>query len=570
MPAPNASPADDHATAAPARPRWRPFGSISAKIAFTTVLLVFLVIVAFLGIVVRTIQNLGRSEADARAAAVELALQRLGASLARNTASASEAAVLDSNFTYLQAIVERAAAGEPSLRFVQVLDENGRVIADSRRAPGVGTSPTVKDALRDRVRASKQGVVSSGPSPDEPDLRLFAAPIVAPPNAPGERTAAAHLGELRVGMSMEGMRRERAATLAAGRRSVEEAVRLMAIAAIALLLLGISIAVTQGLRLSRPLSHLAEQASRIAGGDLDQRVPVTGATEIAHLSAKFNFMAGRIHALLEEARFKAAVEKELEVARVVQDALVPGEALLREGDLCLAAHYRPAALCGGDWWTVRRLSEDRVLIAIGDVTGHGLPAALIMAAALGCCEAQPADADAEAVLRSINAAVLRAGQRRFFMSCFAAVIDRRRGVIRFANAGHTFPFIARREHGAWQLGSLAVSGSLLGNERELHLTTGEQPLHVGDLICCFSDGLTERRSATGEQWGERRLLAALKRQLTASAGEGGHAATLRDRVIAEMDAFAGDETPVDDLMLVITEVTAAASGGERSQAPAAA
>jgi len=540
----------------PAGPWYRRlFGSISARIALATALLLGLVVAASLGVAVFRLKQLGRIEADARGAAVEAALRSLASALARSAASAGEAALLDRNFMYLQALVQRTASGERDVRYVVVVDENGQVMADSRRV-GVVPGSVLRDDLLGKARASRRGDVVWAPDPADPLLWVFAAPIRAP--AATEEGAAgreAYLGQVRVALSARVLGTERAATQAAVRASIEGAVRSMAIAMLVLLALGLSVAVVQGMRLSAPLKRLGDHATAIAGGELTRRVPVMGATEIARLSARFNFMATRIQELLEETRLKATLEKELEVARLVQESLVPRGDVISLRGLRIAAAYEPAATCGGDWWTCRSLDEDRELVIIGDVMGHGLPAALIMAAAIGCCETLPSGIDPIGALGLLNQAVRRASRGRFYMSSFAAVLDRRRAVLEYANAGHTFPFVAHRDPGAaWDIESLAARGPLLGSDSELHLELHRRDVSPGDLVCWFSDGLTERQAPDGRLWGERRLEAALRSGLGKAAAGGDPPVAVLGEIRAAVAGFAGATERLDDMTVVIGEV----------------
>src|SRR5205085_8451616 len=80
------------------------------------------------------------------------------------------------------------------------------------------------------------------------------------------------------------------------------------------------------------------------------------------------------------------LEKELELARTIQETLVPTADLIERGPIKVAGHFQPATQCGGDWWAVHDLPGDKVLIIIGDVTGHGVPAAMITAAAKAACD----------------------------------------------------------------------------------------------------------------------------------------------------------------------------------------
>src|SRR5262249_44817826 len=155
-----------------------------------------------------------------------------------------------------------------------------------------------------------------------------------------------------------------------------------------------------------------------------------------------------------------------------QEAMIPPPQVLQHGPLRVLGHCRPAAVCGGDWWTVRALHNDRVILVVADVTGHGIPSAMITATARGAVEAlahlDEALLTPERLLQVMDRAIRDVGDHQLLMTCFAALIDPHRGVIEFANAGQNFPYLlhmnARRELS--QMTVLAARGSWLGGPPE--------------------------------------------------------------------------------------------------------
>ena len=142
----------------------------------------------------------------------------------------------------------------------------------------------------------------------------------------------------------------------------------------------------QSLRITRPIRDLTESVERIAQGELKERVRIGSTDELGVLARNFNHMAERIGVLLSEAKQKATLEKELEVARVIQESLLPPSTLIDARCLRLRGFFRSASICGGDWWSYAELPGGKVLVVIGDVTGHGVSSAMITAAAKSCCD----------------------------------------------------------------------------------------------------------------------------------------------------------------------------------------
>ena len=189
---------------------------------------------------------------------------------------------------------------------------------------------------------------------------------------------------------------------------------------------------------------------------------------------------------------------------------------------------------------------------IGDVSGHGLPAAIITAAAIGCCEALPKDAAPDVALMTLNEAVMRAAQERFYMSCFACVLDPRRHTVQFASAGHTHPIVVRKDEGRWSLRSLSARGPMLGVDREIKLSVQEEAVRSGDVLLFYTDGVTERRGRGTGLFGVRRLEKLLLESLEKNGSD--RLTTIRDDVVRGVEAFANNSELHDDITLVVGQL----------------
>jgi sigma-B regulation protein RsbU (phosphoserine phosphatase) len=330
-----------------------------------------------------------------------------------------------------------------------------------------------------------------------------------------------------------------------------------------ILLVGFGVGALQGLRIGRPLRELSAQSHRIADGDLHHRVEIRSRDEIGRLGEDFNFMADRIGALLIETASKASLEKEMSLARLVQESMNPARHMQEIGPFRVVGTCEPATSCGGDWWTLRRLAGDRLLIVVGDVTGHGIPSAMVAATARGAVEALSATGDRElgpeVFLRAIHGAIRGVGTQKLLMTCFAAVVDPVRGTVDYSNAGHNFPYLVQTtaEGRAEDLAVLALRGSPLGNiPGELVLQSGRRQLRPGDVIVFFTDGVIDRVDGDGNRFGDRRL----RRMLVGrTLGRHGAAlAALRDTILAEVATFGRGAPADDDITLVLVQYDPAA------------
>jgi serine phosphatase RsbU (regulator of sigma subunit) len=318
-------------------------------------------------------------------------------------------------------------------------------------------------------------------------------------------------------------------------------------------LIGTVLAILQGLSISRPIKQLAWRADQIARGDLGARVEITSSDEIGLLGENFNFMADQISILLDQTAEKARIEQELEVAKTIQETLVPSSDPVDHGILKFAGFYQPAAQTGGDWWTWHDLIDGKVLLVIGDVTGHGVPSAMITAAAKAACDVARYvyrdDVTVTGLLEIMNQAIFESAQRRFVMTCFASIVDPASRTITYANAGHNFPYLYRSTgEGRGEFGSLMIRGNRLGDDRDSRYEAKTTELSPGDVLIWYTDGIVECENATGEEYGEKRFRASVRRAAALDAGE------MRDAIVGDAAAYFGEIARKDDITMIVGRI----------------
>lgn len=259
-------------------------------------------------------------------------------------------------------------------------------------------------------------------------------------------------------------------------------------------------------------------------------------------------LADRLVQLLYDTAERASLKKQLEVARAVQQMLVPGEDVIERGSLRLASHFQPAAECGGDWWTFHDLPDGRLLTVIGDVTGHGISSAIITGAAKAACDLARALGGERLttgeLLRLMNSCIHEAGKQRFLMTCAACIFEPATRALTLANAGHPFPYLVR--NGAVR--QLASHGSPLGASSAAEYPSTTVSLEQGDTLLWFTDGVTECENEAREQFTDKRLRA-LFQSVAALAPE-----QARDLIVEAVSRFRGDHPLDDDMTLVVARV----------------
>jgi serine phosphatase RsbU (regulator of sigma subunit) len=319
-----------------------------------------------------------------------------------------------------------------------------------------------------------------------------------------------------------------------------------------IVLLGVVLAVLQSFRISRPIRELTESVERIAHGELAERALVESTDEIGVLGRNINYMAERLGVLLTETKEKATLEKELEVARIIQESLLPPARLIDRGWFQFQGFFKSASICGGDWWSFADLSGGRLLMVIGDVTGHGVSSAMITAAAKSCTDTlrhvSEGDLTISFLLEELNKTIYEAANRKFVMTFFATIIDPAKREITFGNAGHNFPllFRAHAAEGEPAVVPLVTRGNRLGDVMESRFLERTVPYGPGDVLVWYTDGITEGVGKNGEEYGERRFRRSISAMLDKPAD------AILDKVLRDAESFFANFTqPEDDITLIV-------------------
>lgn len=268
-------------------------------------------------------------------------------------------------------------------------------------------------------------------------------------------------------------------------------------------------------------------------------------TQVSGIRTNLVQLADQLIRLISETAERASIKKELEVAKAVQSLLVPTEDVIEKPFMRIAGLFQPASECGGDWWAVYDLPDERVLTLVGDVTGHGISSAIITGAAKAACDLAchmtKGRISPSELLALMNSAIHQTARRQIMMTCTAALFDPRAGSLTIANAGHHFPYLVRDG----QLRQLLVHGQPLGAAPDSLFESTTLPFSANDVLVWFTDGVIESENEYGEQFSDRRLRAVCQR--AAPLGARG----VRDAVVEAMRAFQKDTVASDDVTLVV-------------------
>jgi serine phosphatase RsbU (regulator of sigma subunit) len=245
---------------------------------------------------------------------------------------------------------------------------------------------------------------------------------------------------------------------------------------------------------------------------------------------------------LEQERIeRERVEQELRVARSIQQASLPKEVPELTG-WQIAPYYQPAREVGGDFYDLFELEDERLGIVVGDATGKGVPAALVMSSTRSMLRAVARASNSPGeVLEQVNDLLVSDIPPNMFVTCFYAILDPKRGTLTYANAGHDLPYLRRRNGDCEEL---RARGMPLGLMPKMNYEQKEIVLDVGEAALLYSDGLVEAHDPKGEMFGFPRL-----RALVAKYAED---RSLGDLLLEELYSFVEVDWEQEDDITLLT------------------
>ena len=246
--------------------------------------------------------------------------------------------------------------------------------------------------------------------------------------------------------------------------------------------------------------------------------------------------------LEQEIRERERVEQELRVARSIQQASLPEEVPTLEG-WQITPYYRPAREVGGDFYDFFELDDGRLGLLVGDATGKGVPAALVMASTRSMLRAVAQALGSSSpgeVLRRVNDSLVTDIPPSMFVTCFYCILDPENGSLRYANAGHDLPYLHRNGDAE----ELRARGMPLGLIPGMDYEEKEIALDAGEAALFYSDGLVEAHDPKGEMFGFPRL-----RELVAQHGE---ERSLETYLLEELERFTGEGWEQEDDITLLT------------------
>jgi sigma-B regulation protein RsbU (phosphoserine phosphatase) len=298
-------------------------------------------------------------------------------------------------------------------------------------------------------------------------------------------------------------------------------------------------------RMTRPAVELTEGVRRIAAGDLAARVAVDTGGEIGELGQAVNQMAADLGRQREQVVEQERMRRELEVCRQIQVEMLPKRPL-RVGLAEVKGISVPAREVGGDFFNYFELPDGSLALLVGDVSGKGVGAALLMANAQAALRALlPLEPDLVRLMADLDREVLSTTPPEVFLTLFAAVLSPDGRTMRWVNAGHNPPYVLRAGGGVERLEATGIPLGLIDGIRHDERAIALAP---GDLLFFYTDGIVEAFDPHGEQFGTERL-----EELLAGVQRDGLDAVLA-RVDEAVRAFRAGAEPSDDATMMVLRV----------------
>ncbi len=292
-------------------------------------------------------------------------------------------------------------------------------------------------------------------------------------------------------------------------RAQNEATTMIGFAAVVAILIAIGVAFLVGLGLTRPVVSLMRDVEIIASGNFDHRPGVKTRDEVGTLAELLGEMAVSLRVGQDAWRLNQVQSRDLEMAREVQENLLAKHVPAAPG-YDMSAYYSPSREVGGDYYDFFQITDDRIGMVVADVSGKGLPGSMIMmmAKALITYEAMAHSAPKQ-LFKTVNRFLARDIKRGMFVTAFYIELDIPSKVIRVASAGHVPMLIFReatRKPASINPGGLALGFDREGALFERNMKEEAIQLQSGDRVVIYTDGVTEAKSPSGEEFGEQRLL----------------------------------------------------------------
>lgn len=335
------------------------------------------------------------------------------------------------------------------------------------------------------------------------------------------------------------------AALSARVQATQLRILLLAVFGVAL---GILLAIVFGSTITRPLAELRKGAEILATGDLSHRVKVKTRDEVFQLAETFNKMAADLQESTKALVYKERVGKELELARQIQERIIPMKIPQIEG-LDVAAGLIPAEEIGGDCYDFLKPSEEEMVFYLGDVTGHGVPSGIVVSIANALFYAMAGLGKLDEILVEVNNVLKAKTMPNMFVTLVLMRWLAKEQKFSYASAGHEqiVHYIAKTD----QVQLLPSGGMALGMVKDIGklVQVREVDLQSGDVLFIYSDGIPEAWRNESEMYGMERL----KEMVKAYGRTFPSALAIKNALISDVYIYRRGFKQMDDITCIVVK-----------------
>ncbi len=299
----------------------------------------------------------------------------------------------------------------------------------------------------------------------------------------------------------------------------------------------------------KPVRKLTEGAAEIGTGNLDYQIELKSSDELGRLAMEFNTMTQKLKKAKDMEIENRIMEEQIELAKEIQEGLNPMDFYNRNG-VQIKGFTRAARGVGGDYFDYIDIDENMVGALISDVSGKGIPASLVMVMirTVFTTYIKGNNVQCASVVRAINDSLSADFAIDKFATLFFMIYNRATGELSFSNAGHGPLFCYRSSSNNCSLTKL--EGVPIGIMEDVEYNQAKVQLNVGDIVILYTDGVTEMRNESKDEYGRLRLQKMMIKNHEMDANE------LVEELVRDVDQFRGNAHPHDDMTMLVLKRTA--------------